>query len=312
MASLLSNRRFLAPAGASELFSVRPCQRGDDPALPVHVSPQTSASIDTHALTGECVRVFRISHDGWAHVQLCADGYVGFVRSSKLIPFSPSSAPNFRVQGVLSTPLYPSESIKFPPLGSLPFGAAVHVISEQGKFAVLQILDEFNQSRNVFVWRAHLVPIDQKVSDWVSCAELFEGVPYLWAGKTSSAGIDCSGLVQVCCAAAGIQLPRDTDVMEASLGAVASGDSELFSSAPWPSVQLHYSVLKLSVDAPLERGDIVFWRGHVASMVDSVRCIHANGNAMRVSIEPLAVVRQRALDEPNGSDISSIFRIKPL
>lgn len=42
----------------------------------------------------------------------------------------------------------------------------------------------------------------------VEFALMFLNAPYLWGGKTIM-GIDCSGLVQICCALAGYQLPRD-------------------------------------------------------------------------------------------------------
>ena len=37
----------------------------------------------------------------------------------------------------------------------------------------------------------------------------------------------------------------------------------------------------------LQRGDLVFWKGHVAIMVDHQNIIHANGASMNVKIEPL-------------------------
>ena len=45
--------------------------------------------------------------------------------------------------------------------------------------------------------------------------------------------------------------------------------------------------------APLMRGDLIFWKGHVGLMLDSTRIIHANGYFMRVSVEPLVLVRER-------------------
>jgi len=106
------------------------------------------------------------------------------------------------------------------------------------------------------------------IPDWVSMAERFIGVPYVWGGKTW-AGIDCSGLVQTALEAGGIASPRDTDMMEAALGA------------------------ELPRDAPLKRGDLIFWKGHVGIMLDSARLIHANGFAMQVSVEPLTLVDER-------------------
>src|ERR687898_714893 len=51
----------------------------------------------------------------------------------------------------------------------------------------------------------------------VAVAERCLGVPYLWGGKTSL-GLDCSGLIQLSLAAAGIEAPRDTDMQQAALG----------------------------------------------------------------------------------------------
>ena len=38
----------------------------------------------------------------------------------------------------------------------------------------------------------------------------------------------------------------------------------------------------------LQRGDLVFWRGHVGILLDAETLLHANGHHMAVVIEPLA------------------------
>ena len=58
---------------------------------------------------------------------------------------------------------------------------------------------------------------------------------------------------------------------------------------------------KLPPGAPLRRGDLVFWRGHVGVMTGSENLLHANGFHMAVAEEPMELVRRRFLDSGAGS-----------
>jgi cell wall-associated NlpC family hydrolase len=121
-------------------------------------------------------------------------------------------------------------------------------------------------------------------SDFVAVAERFLGTPYLWGGKTSL-GLDCSGLVQVALAACGIAAPRDSDVQEKALGKPLASSTDL---------------------SKLRRGDLLFWKGHVAIVRDEATLIHANAFHMAVVIEPIeeAIARIRAA----GSEVTSLRR----
>jgi cell wall-associated NlpC family hydrolase len=111
-----------------------------------------------------------------------------------------------------------------------------------------------------YVPAAHFAPVP---GDLVAIAGRLTGVPYLWGGRTAR-GIDCSGLVQLAMAAAGLPAPRDSDMQAALIGK------------------------PLDPEAPLQRGDLVFWRGHVGILTDADRLLHANAHAMAVAEEPLA------------------------
>jgi cell wall-associated NlpC family hydrolase len=110
------------------------------------------------------------------------------------------------------------------------------------------------------------------VADYVAAAERFVGVPYLWGGKTRF-GLDCSGLLQTAlCRAAGRLCPRDSDMQEAELG------------PNWTAATV--------LDA-LERGDLVFWQGHVGIMADGFMLLHANAHHMAVVVEPVRSAVER-------------------
>ena len=113
-----------------------------------------------------------------------------------------------------------------------------------------------------FVVFNHITPVSTVEDDYVTIAESFIHTPYLWGGK-SGLGIDCSGLVQLALMMTGRTVLRDTDMQQATIGK------------------------DIAPENGLQRGDLVFWKGHVAIMVDSGTLIHANGASMDVRKENL-------------------------
>jgi cell wall-associated NlpC family hydrolase len=243
-----------------------------EPQAPLRRAPRPDAPLETEALRGERVTVYEENDEGWSWGQLSADNYVGWLPSHALA--APGAPPTHKVTA-LRTLVFPGPSIKLPPLEALPLGAKLAVIRVEDRLAVMQ---------SGYVPAAHLKPVGENESDFVAVAERFLGTPYLWGGKTSL-GLDCSGLVQVALTACGLVCPRDSDLQEAALGA----------SDPHT---------KLS---DLKRGDLLFWKGHVAIVRDRDTLIHANAFHMAVAIEPIeaAVTRIGAA----GSEITSVKRL---
>ena len=240
-------------------FSTGAARRVVAPATPLRPHPSPEVAIDTEALMGERVTVFD-EHEGFAWGQLDADGYVGYLSSEAL--GDPEPPPTHRV-AALRTFVYPGPNLKLPHRCHLSLGAAVAVIGRDGEWACI------GDTR--FVFAAHLAPLDAHEPDFVAVAERFLGTPYLWGGKTSL-GLDCSGLVQLALAAAGIKAPRDTDLQEKALGRPVALAPDL---------------------SGLARGDLIFWKGHMGVMLDASRLLHANGHHMAVAIEPLAEAEER-------------------
>ena len=239
---------------------------------PVRRAPASDAEQLTQALKGERVTIYDRNGEGFAWGQLEADGYVGWLPESALA--KPMAAPTHKVTA-LSTLAFPGPSIKLPPAQALPMGARVTVVREDGPFAIT--------NEQLYLPRTHLVPLDAAAADFVAVAERFVGTPYLWGGK-SNLGIDCSGLVQVSLNAAGIACLRDSDMQQASLG-------EPLDPAEWTK---------------LRRGDLLFWKGHVAIARDADSIVHANAHHMATIIEDTreAIARIKAA----GSDLVVIKR----
>jgi cell wall-associated NlpC family hydrolase len=232
-----------------------------EPQLPLRRSPMPDAALDTEALMGERATVYETTEEGWAWGQLDADGYVGFMPANGLA--APGPAPTHRVSA-LRTLVFPAPSFKLAPIGALPLGARLAVVRSEGRFALA--------ASGGYVPAQHLAPVESREGDFVAVAERFLGTPYLWGGKTGL-GLDCSGLVQVALSACGFPCPRDTDMQQTAVGDVV-------------------------VDGPRRRGDLIFWRGHVAIARDASTVIHANAFHMAVAIEPIeqAIARIRASD----------------
>lgn len=226
---------------------------------------------DRQLLLGTRITVFE-QRERWCYVQSTLDGYVGYLRSDHL---GSVSTPSHRVS-TPATHAYTSDDMKTPELCALPFGARLTVTNETRKFFETPL---------GFVPKKHLRPLDMPFSDPVSVAQMFFGTPYLWGGN-SIWGIDCSGLVQAGCLACGLPCPGDSDMQEAELGE------------------------RLPDDAPLQRGDAVFWKGHVGWMVDEATLLHANAHAMAVAYEPFDQACLRIQAQGDGT-VTARRRVSP-
>jgi len=224
---------------------------------PIRRAPLGDAMQETQLLFGETFTVYE-EKDGWGWGQSDVDGYVGYVAMEALS--APPLAPTHRV-AALRTYVFSRADLKSAPLFLLSLNAKVSAEGREGRYVKI--------ARAGWVAEQHLAPLDQPAADWVAVAERFLGAPYFWGGK-ESLGLDCSGLIQTAMHAAGLPCPRDADMQERALGEARPLDLE-----------------------GLQRGDLIFWKGHVGVMLDAVRLLHANAFHMQTAIEPVAEAAAR-------------------
>jgi cell wall-associated NlpC family hydrolase len=229
----------------------------------VRKAPRPDSGVNTQFLLGDDVLVFEDA-EGWAWVQGEHDGYVGYVDDTMI------GAREAIVTHIVSVPrtfVYPGPDLRFPRSGQLSMGSTVAVVGGAETRGTHYALLPSGEA----LIAGHLRSIADISSDYVAVAEQFLGTPYLWGG-VSGFGIDCSGLVQLAMRMAGRQVLRDSDMQAATLGEPLSAGTDF---------------------SGLQRGDLVFWKGHVAIMTDAENMIHANGHTMLVSREGLRAAVDR-------------------
>lgn len=216
---------------------------------------------DRQLLFGETVDVYE-KHEGWAFIRAVKDGYVGYVPQSSLLQMPEAS---HRIASAASH-VYDKPNFKARDLMRLSHGCQLHA---------LDVVDGFVQIAEGFVPEVHCVSIDERQPDPVTEAKLFLDTPYLWGGN-SRFGIDCSGLIQAAFLACGIPCPGDSDMQAETLG------------------------YELPEEEPVQRNDLLFWKGHVALVVNSARIIHANAHHMTVTYEDLDTAIDRIAAQGDG------------
>jgi hypothetical protein len=235
-------------------------------------APEANAEQVNQALFGEGVTVYD-EQEGWAWGQLDVDHYVGWMRADEL---GEPVSPTHRVS-VLRTFIFEAPNLKALPLRAVSMNALLALGEVEAGFTKVLGLG--------WIFSRHVSLLGDFERDFVAVASRFVGAPYLWGGR-ESAGIDCSGLVQVSLQATGKAPLRDSDMQEQTLGEPVQPAKD-FSN--------------------LQRGDLVFWRGHVGIMESPATLLHASARDMKVEIEPLAeaIARIRGI----AGEVRSVKRL---
>ena len=154
------------------------------------------------------------------------------------------------------------------------FGSKLSVVEQKNGFVRFE--------KNRWVKLKDIKKITHKEKNFIKIFKLFLKTKYVWGGKINK-GIDCSALLQIFFYYNNLFYPRDT------------------------KDQIKYSIKKKS--KKFKKGDIIFWKGHVAVCINSKELIHAYGPEKRVLIMPIKKTIKRILNTANLK-VKKISKIK--
>ena len=232
------------------------------PSTEMRLKPSVSSTLETECLFGEYVEILDINSE-WLYCKLATDNYCGWINKNS-IGFLKRIT--HRVIAKRSFLLI-DKDVKSNIIHDVPMGSQLSVKSLQHNWAEVY-LSQYHDHKTAFIPRTHIVEINHRLEDWVSSAEKLIETPYKWGGR-NTIGIDCSALLQLSYQTFGENIPRNTNEQS----------------------KLPKQVITNIKD--LNRGYVIFWKGHVAIMVDKFNCLHANAYHMKTIIEPIDNIIKR-------------------
>ena len=224
------------------------------PSAGMFNTPSNESERETDALFGETVEVINniTSEVGenWAEIVLTTDGYQAFIKTSSLSGIDDHwDEANYHVTAPRAL-MTERADIKSPEAGYLSMRSLINARMADSNDRMMTVHGPQGKVMG-YISADHVMAAGSYIDDYVTTAESLIGCPYRWGGRDSF-GFDCSALVQLSMACAGIAVPRNSGDQEDTIGV---------------------SIEHLD---DLRRGDLVFWKGHVGIMQDEDRLLHAN------------------------------------
>ena len=183
----------------------------------------------------------------WLKIKTSFDNYIGYIKNENYID---SLKPTHKVF-VLKAPIF--DRLKRRTKKFLTFASKISIIQENKKFI------EFE--KNKWIKKSNIKKINHVQKDYLKILNLFLNTKYVWGGKTYK-GIDCSAILQLIFFYNDKYFPRDT------------------------KDQIRYSKKNIRKKI-FKKGNIIFWKGHVAICTNSKKLIHAYGPEKKVLIMPI-------------------------
>ena len=183
----------------------------------------------------------------WIKIKSSFDNYIGYIKNKN---YTDSHKPTHKVF-VLKANIFNKTKNKTKYF--LPYASKISIIQVNKKLIEIE--------KGKWIKKKYVKKINHIEKDYLSVLKLFLKTKYIWGGKTYK-GIDCSAILQLLYYYNNRFYPRDT------------------------KDQLRFS--KSNVKRKnYKKGDVIFWKGHVAICIDNKNLIHAYGPEQKVIIMPI-------------------------
>ena len=186
-------------------------------------------------------------YKNWIKIKTLFDNYKGFIKNSN---YTDKFSPNYKVSTIKAR-IFKKPGIRTK--NWLPFASQLSVLEKNKNYMKI--------GKNKWIKKTNINKLKYKEKNFIKIFKKFLGVKYVWGGKTFK-GIDCSALLQIFFYYNNSFYPRDT------------------------KDQIKFSKKNLKKKI-FKKGDIIFWKGHVAMCLNSKQLIHAYGPEKKVIIMPI-------------------------
>ena len=216
----------------------------NQPVINIYKKPNLKSEVISQILYGEKFCA-KNKTNGFLQGYSIHDRYQGY---AKLNLFSHSDKKKTHKIKSKEASLYLKPNIKSKTAKKLLFNSKITLTQQQGQFI---------KEDKYWIQKKDTEQIKSSFN-FLKNYKHFLHTKYLWGGN-SIKGIDCSGLVQELMKSANLRCPRD------------SKDQQKFFKK------------KISINN-IQKGDLLFWKGHVAIAISKTKLIHAFGPKKKVVI----------------------------
>ena len=216
-----------------------------NPYINLYERPSYKSKISSQVIYGEKFKILSKKKE-WLKIKTAFDKYVGYTKNIKYSnKFTPTHKISVQKTNIFS---FPKNSNKYIQRNKLPFASRIEILKKYKNFIMFE--------KNKWIYLKDIKKNNFKEKNFIKILNLFINCKYKWGGKTFD-GIDCSALVQMYYLYNNEYFPRDTkDQIK-----IRKGQKNLNN---------------------LKKGNIIYWKGHVAVCINSKKLIHAYGPRKKV------------------------------